>query len=41
MTRLGPFWREKHGRDFFHQENKDADNAQDDGYPAHRDDDLS
>ena len=41
VTRLGPLWREKHGSDFFHQENKDADNAQDDGYPTHGDDDLS
>ena len=38
---LGPLWREKHGGHFFHQENKNTDNAQDDGDPAHGDDDLS
>ena len=41
MTCLGHVWREKQGGDFFHQENKDADNAQDDGNPTHGDDDLS
>jgi hypothetical protein len=34
-------WREEQGSDFFDQENKDADDAQDDGDPAHRNDDLS
>jgi hypothetical protein len=34
-------WGKKHGDDFFHQENKNADNAQDDGDPTHGDDGLS
>ena len=37
----GPLWREKHGGHFFHQENKNTDNAQDDGDPTHGDDDSS
>ena len=41
VTGLGPLWREKQGGHFFHQENKNTDNAQDDGDPTHGDDDLS
>jgi len=41
LTGLGPLWREKHGGHFFHQENKNTDNAQDDGDPTHGDDGLS
>ena len=41
VTDLGPLWREKHGGHFFHQENKNTDNAQDDGDPTHGDDGLS
>ena len=41
VTGLGPLWREKYGGHFFDQENKNTDNAQDDGDPAHGDDDLS
>ena len=38
---LGPLWREKHGGHFFDQENKNTDNAQDDGNPSHGHDGLS
>ena len=41
MTGLGPLWREKHRGHFFDQENKNTDNAQDDGDPSHRNDGLS
>lgn len=41
MTGLGPLWGEKQGSHFFHQEDKNTDNAQDDGDAAHGDDDLS
>ena len=41
VTDLGPLWREKYGDHFFHQENKNADNAQDDGDSTHSDDGLS
>lgn len=36
----GSLVEEKHGDDFFYQENKNADNAQDDGDPTHGDDGL-
>ena len=38
---LGPLWREKQGGHFFHQENKNSDNAQDNGDPTHGNDGLS
>ena len=38
---LGPFWRKKQGGYFFYQENKNSDNAQDDGDPTHGNDGLS
>ena len=41
VTGLGPLWGEKQGGHFFDQENKNTDNAQDDGAPAHRNNDLS
>jgi hypothetical protein len=41
VTGLGPLWREEHGGYFFHQENKNTDNAQDDGNPTHGDDGSS
>ena len=41
VTGLAPLWREKQGSHFFHQENKNTDNAQDDGNPAQRNNDLS
>ena len=41
VTGLGPLWGRKHGGHFFHQKNKNADNAQDDGNPTHGDDGLS
>jgi hypothetical protein len=34
-------WSEKQGSHFFHQEDENADNTQDDGDAAHGDDDLS
>jgi hypothetical protein len=41
MTGLGSLWSEKQGSHFFHQEDENADNTQDDGDAAHGDDDLS
>ena len=41
VTDLGSLWREKHGGHFLDQENKNTDNAQDDGDPTHGDDGLS
>ena len=41
VTDLGPLWREKHGGHFFDQENKNTDNAQNDGDPTHGNDGLS
>ena len=38
---LGSLWREKQRGYFFHQENKNTNNAQDDSDPAHGNDDLS
>ena len=40
VTGWGPLWREKYGGHFFDQENKNTDNAQDDGDPTHRNDSL-
>ena len=41
VTDLGPLWRKEQRSNFFDQENKDPDNAQDDGNPPHCNDDLS
>ena len=41
VTGRGSLGREKQGGHFFHQENKNTDNAQDDGDPAHCNDGLS
>src|SRR5580765_3870209 len=41
VTGLGPLWREKQGGHFLDQENKNTDNAQDDGDSPHRNNDLS
>ena len=41
VTGLGPLWGEKQGGHFFDQENKNTDNAQDDGDSPHGDDGLS
>jgi hypothetical protein len=41
MTGLGSLWSEKQGSHFFHQEDKNTDNAQDDGDAAHGDDGSS
>ena len=41
VTGWSPLWREKDGGHFFDQENKNTDNAQDDGDPTHGDDDSS
>ena len=40
VTGLSPLWREKQGGHFFHQENKNSDNTQDNGDPTHGNDDL-
>jgi hypothetical protein len=39
MTGLGSLWSEKQGSYFFHQEDENTDNTQDDGDAAHGDDD--
>jgi hypothetical protein len=41
MAGLGSLRGEKQRGHFFHKENKDSDNAQNDGDPAHRNDGLS
>src|SRR2546430_8964117 len=41
VTGRGSLGRETQGGHFFHQENKNTDNAQDDGDPAHCNDGLS
>ena len=38
---LSPLCREKQGSHFLHQENKNSDNAQDNGDPTHGNDSLS
>ena len=41
VTDRSSLWREKQGGHFFDQENKNTDNAQDDGDPTHGNNDLS
>ena len=41
VTGRGSLWREKQGGYFFHQENEDTDNAQDDGDSPHGDNGVS
>ena len=41
VTGRGSLWREKQGGHFFDQENKNTDNAQDDGNPTHGNDGSS
>ena len=41
VTGWAPLWREKQGGHFIDQENKNTDNAQDDGDSPHGDDGLS